>query len=339
MAALADLADFTTFKLGGGCEDLVIAQSEQELIAAVAQADQKREPLLIIGGGSNLLIGDAGFAGRVVVVATKGNSYEIDACSGGMLQVAAGENWDELVAFTLSKKLANLESLSGIPGTVGAAPIQNVGAYGHEVGETIARLRTYDRREQRVQTLFASDAAFSYRSSKFKEEPNRYVILDVTFQLRRGTQSLPIAYPELANELGVSIGDRADVWLVRDAVLALRQRKGMLAGQQASAGSFFTNPIVSAEFAQTLPLAAPRYLQSDGGVKLSAAWLIQESGTAKGEWLGGAQVSPLHVLALTNAGSASTNDVLELAKLIRDRVWQQFKVELKPEVNLINAQL
>jgi UDP-N-acetylmuramate dehydrogenase len=257
---MSSLADYTSLGVGGPARTFIHAKSEEELISAIESADASGEPLLIIGGGSNILIGDNGFEGTVVRVETTGNSYEIDACSGGTLQVASGVPWDEFVAFTLEKGLANLECLSGIPGTVGGSPIQNIGAYGHEVSEVIARVRTYDRSEKAIKTFTAAECGFSYRSSIFKESNNRYVILDVTFQLRKGEESLPIAYPELATELGVRVGERAPVLKVREAVLALRGKKGMLEGLGIhSAGSFFTNPIVSRVVAEKLPVAAPQW--------------------------------------------------------------------------------
>ena len=185
-----NLSDLTTLHVGGPAKRVVHVHTEEELITTVKQCDESNEPLLILGSGSNVLVGDLGFDGTVLIVETRGNSYEIDACSGGTLQVAAGENWDKFVEFTISKDLANLECLSGIPGTVGGAPIQNIGAYGHEVAEVIARIRTYDRKKKEIHTFMASDCDFSYRSSIFKKEPERYVILDVTFQLRRGETSL-----------------------------------------------------------------------------------------------------------------------------------------------------
>ena len=227
-----ELSKYTTLLVGGRASTLIHAQTEAELIQAIQDADRKNDPVLILGGGSNILVSDNGFAGTVIRIETSGNSYEIDACSGGMLQVSAGENWDKFVEFTLEKGLANLESLSGIPGTVGGAPIQNIGAYGHEVSEVIARIRAYDRKEEKIQTFAAADCEFAYRTSKFKKASGRYVILDVTFQLRRGTESLPIAYAELASELGVNIGDRVNTQQVRKAVLKLRSKKGMLEGEK-----------------------------------------------------------------------------------------------------------
>ncbi len=283
---MTNLSEFTTLARWRSCTEVGTSSDRSRIIPAVQEAEDAGTPLLIIGGGSNLLVSDSGFAGTVIVVATTGNSYEIDACSGGMLQVAAGVDWDEFVAFTLEKRLANLESLSGIPGTVGAAPIQNIGAYGHEVSEVIARVRTYDRREKAVKTFTADQCEFSYRDSIFKREAGRYVILDVTFQLRRGEHSLPIKYKELADALGVELESRVPTKDLRKAVLALRAKKGMLVDADhhiQSAGSFFVNPIISTEISATLPEAAPRWPQTDGTVKVSAAWLMEHAGVVKGE--------------------------------------------------------
>ena len=326
--------------MGGPAQNLIHATTETELIAAIEKADSSNQPLLILGGGSNVLVGDDGFQGTVLLVETKGNSYEIDACSGGLLTVAAGEDWDEFVAFTIDKGLANLESLSGIPGTIGGSPIQNIGAYGHEVGEVIARLRTYDRIEKKVVTFTADQCEFSYRNSKFKKESPRYVVLDVTFHLRNGEMSLPVGYAELAKELSVEIGARAPISEVRAAVLKLRERKGMLLGQNIwSAGSFFTNPILSAADAAKLPADAPRWPQPNGDVKTSAAWLMEHAGVLKGDQLHGAQISPLHVLALTNSGSATADDLIELARSARAKVRDKFGITLEPEVQLVGVEL
>ncbi len=333
-----NLSDFTTLKVGGPAKNLVHARSEDELISAIKEADSTKSPLLILGGGSNILVGDQGFAGTVIKIETSGNSFEIDACSGGTLTVSAGEDWDKFVAFTIEKGLANLESLSGIPGTVGGAPIQNIGAYGHEVAEVIARVRTFDRQLSEIKTFAASECEFGYRTSKFKKEPGRYVILDVTFQLRRGEESLPVQYSELAKELGVEIGARVPIATLREVVLKLRGAKGMLLGTGIdSAGSFFTNPILSADDAAKLPAEAPRWPQADGRVKTSAAWLMEHSGMEKGFKLAGAQISPKHVLALSNAGDATAADLVALAKEARAKVLDKFGINLEPEVQFVGV--
>ena len=338
--AANDLSKFTTLGVGGPAAKIIHAKTEAELISAVKAADDSKTPLLILGGGSNVLISDSGFAGTVVRVETIGNSFEIDACSGGTLTVSAGADWDEFVAFTIEKGLANLESLSGIPGTVGGSPIQNIGAYGHEVSEVIARVRTYDRKLQEVKTFTASECKFGYRNSIFKAELNRYVILDVTFQLRIGEASLPIGYAELANELGVEIGARVAITKVRDAVLKLRSAKGMLINEGInSAGSFFMNPILDKGAAEKLPSDAPRWPMADGKVKTSAAWLMEHAGVSKGDQLAGAQISPKHVLALSNTGDATAKDLIELAKSAQEKVRAKFGIVLQSEVQLVGLSL
>ena len=335
-----DLSNFTTLGVGGPAAKIIHAKTEAELISAVKAADDSKTPLLILGGGSNVLISDSGFAGTVVRVETTGNSFEIDACSGGTLTVSAGADWDEFVAFTIEKGLANLESLSGIPGTVGGSPIQNIGAYGHEVSEVIARVRTYDRKLQEVKTFTASECKFGYRSSIFKAELNRYVILDVTFQLRIGEASLPIGYAELANALGVEIGARVAITKVRSAVLKLRSAKGMLINEGInSAGSFFMNPILDKGAAEKLPSDAPRWPMPDGKVKTSAAWLMEHAGVSKGDPLAGAQISPKHVLALSNSGDATAKDLIELAKSAQEKVRAKFGITLQSEVQLVGLSL
>jgi UDP-N-acetylmuramate dehydrogenase len=335
-----DLSNFTTLGVGGPAAKIIHAKTEAELISAVKSADEAKTPLLILGGGSNVLISDSGFAGTVIRVETTGNSFEIDACSGGTLTVSAGSDWDEFVAFTIEKGLANLESLSGIPGTVGGAPIQNIGAYGHEVSEVIARVRTYDRKAKEVKTFTASECNFGYRNSLFKIESNRYVILDVTFQLRIGEASLPIGYAELAKELGTEIGSRVAITQVREAVLKLRSAKGMLINEGiSSAGSFFMNPILDKSAAEKLPSDAPRWPMSDGKVKTSAAWLMEHAGVSKGDQLAGAQISPKHVLALSNAGDATAKDLIELARSAQEKVRAKFGIVLQSEVQLVGLSL
>ncbi|MFM7492150.1 MAG: UDP-N-acetylmuramate dehydrogenase, partial [Actinomycetota bacterium] len=327
----------------GPAKEFVHAKSEVELIAAVRAADSAGEPVLIIGGGSNVLVGDEGFSGTVIRVETKGNSYAVDACSGGMITVSAGEDWDEFVGWIIGKGFAGVETLSGIPGTVGASPIQNIGAYGHEVSEVIARVRTWDRKAGEFKTLSNSECEFSYRNSRLKKEKDRYVVLDVTFQLRQGEMSLPIAYKELAEHLGVALGDRALVSDVRKTVLELRGRKGMVLKKEDhdtwSAGSFFVNPIVSAEVAARLPSEAPKWPQSDGRVKLSAAWLMEKSGVNKGSAHNGAGVSHKHVLALVNNGSATSADMVELARSAKAAVRAKFGIDLEPEVSIVGCDL
>jgi UDP-N-acetylmuramate dehydrogenase len=335
-----DLSGFTTLGVGGPAKSIIHVKTEVELINAVREADRSSTPILILGGGSNILMSDDGFSGTVIKVEITGNTYEIDACSGGTLTVSAGSDWDEFVNFTMEKGLANLESLSGIPGTVGGAPIQNIGAYGHDVSEVIAKVRTFDRQEDKVKTFAASECEFSYRGSVFKSAAGRYVILDVTFQLRNGETSLPIGYAELAMELGVEIGARVAIKDVRNAVLKLRNAKGMLAGMGInSAGSFFMNPILDKKIADQLPSQAPRWEMSNGMIKTSAAWLMESAGVHKGDRLAGAQISPKHVLALSNAGDATALDLIELAKFAQKKVMEKFGIMLQSEVQLIGLSL
>ena len=339
---MEQLSSFTTLRVGGPARKIIHAHSEAELIEFVKAADSAKELILILGGGSNLLISDAGFAGTVIRVESKGNALDYDACSGGMIEVSAGEDWDKFVGISIEKGFADLESLSGIPGTVGGAPIQNIGAYGHEVSETIARVKTYDRSKGKVKTFTNTECKFSYRNSIFKEQPGRYVILTVTFQLRKGAQSLPITYAELAKQLSVNIGDQVEVTKVREAVLKLRASKGMLINLENeiySAGSFFVNPILSKSAADQLPADAPRWPQNDGKVKTSAAWLMEHSGVIKGEKLAGAQISDKHVLALTNSGGATAEDIVELAKRARKKVYEKFGIKLEAEVQLVGVNL
>jgi len=337
------LRDYTSLHIGGPAKKLLHAKSEEELVAAVRTTDEANEPLLIIGGGSNILVGDSGFDGTVVRVETKGISATVDACSGGMITVAAGEGWDDFVAWSLTQGFVGLETLSGIPGTIGASPIQNIGAYGHEVAEFIARVRTWDRKTNSYRTFSNSECEFEYRSSIFKKERDRYVIIDVTFQIEKGELGLPIKYEELAHALKVEIDQRALVDQVRSAVLSLRALKGMLLDSKDhdtwSAGSFFVNPIVSAEIAAMLPEDAPRWPQSSGKVKTSAAWLMERSGIRKGHCHEGAGVSSKHVLALVNNGNAKASDVIELARASRAAVREKFGITLEPEVQFVGLTL
>lgn len=334
------LADWTTLRLGGPATRWVEATTRAELYAAVAAADKAGESVLVLGGGSNLVVADAGFEGTVVRVATAGRETGGSACAGADITVEAGESWDDLVTTAIASEWVGIEALSGIPGTVGAVPIQNVGAYGQEVAETIAQVHTYDRLERRVRTMFAADCGFGYRTSVFKQQPDRYVVGAVTFQFRLGNLGAPIAYAELARTLGVEPGARAKAADVREAVLALRTGKGMVLDPADhdtwSAGSFFTNPFVDPA---TLPESAPAYPQPDGTVKTSAAWLIERSGFSKGYAQGRVRLSGKHTLALTNRGGATTAELLDLAREIRAGVRDRFGIDLHPEPTLINCSL
>jgi UDP-N-acetylmuramate dehydrogenase len=338
---MADLRDYTSLRVGGPAKNFVEVGTEAEIIAAIEAAGDS--PVLVIGGGTNVLVSDKGFDGTVIRIANNALQSEVDACSGATLTIGAGENWDEFVATTIERGFAGLETLSGIPGTVGAAPIQNIGAYGHEVSEFITRVRTYDRQAKALKTFTNEECQFSYRNSYFKAHPGRYIVLEVQFQIRRGEMTTPITYSELAKKLGIEVGEKAPVVATRKAVLELRAVKGMLLnpGDQDSwsAGSFFTNPIVSAEVAAKLPEGAPQWPTSDGRVKTSAAWLIEHAGVSKGDTHGGARVSTKHVLALTNAGSATAEDIAELAKNAKKCVYEKFGITLEAEVNLVGVTL
>ncbi|HEY6688172.1 MAG TPA: UDP-N-acetylmuramate dehydrogenase, partial [Propionibacteriaceae bacterium] len=213
------LADHTTLRVGGPARRMIIAETETELIETVRELDGAVEPLLILGGGSNLLIGDSGFDGTVIKIATRGVDEDTAACSGAVITVAAGEPWDPLVSYAVERSWSGLEAMSGIPGLVGATPIQNVGAYGAEVSELICTVRTLERSTGQVKTLFPVECGFGYRTSRFKSDPGRFLVLSVTFQLPLGSMSQPIRYPELARALGIEVGQRAPAAEVRQAVL------------------------------------------------------------------------------------------------------------------------
>ncbi|HWD77928.1 MAG TPA: UDP-N-acetylmuramate dehydrogenase [Kribbella sp.] len=335
------LAGYTTLRIGGPADKFVEVTTEEDLIAAVRDADAAGEPVLLLSGGSNVVIGDDGFRGTVVKVATSGIRVDADMCSGAMVRVAAGEDWDGFVQRAIAEEWSGLESMSGIPGLAGSTPVQNVGAYGHEVAETIASVRVWDRTLGQVQTVFAADCGFSYRNSRFKEDPSRYVVLEVTFQLKLGELSAPVGYAELARVLDVEPDSRAPMTEVREAVLGLRRSKGMVLDPADhdtwSAGSFFTNPILDTP--AEVPAGAPQWPQPDGRVKTSAAWLIEHAGVSKGFAIGNAAVSTKHTLALTNRGQATAKELLTLATHVRTQVQQSFDITLHNEPVLVNCSL
>ena len=334
---MTNFADLTTLRVGGPVARLINARSESEILAATLERD-----LLVIGSGSNLLVRDDGYPGTVLKIATSGRKIESDACSGATVTLAAGEEWDSFVEYAVAHDLAGVETLAGIPGLVGAAPIQNIGAYGNEIAKSIARVRTFDRITSTITTLAAAECAFGYRTSRFKAEPDRWIILEVTLQLRTGSESDPIKYQELADALGVNIGDRAPLREVHDAVLDLRKSKGMVLDpgdrDTWSAGSFFMNPIVESVTSASLPESAPKW-QTSTGVKVSAAWLIEQAGFAKGDRLGGAGISGKHSLALVNAENGTAVELVALANRIRFTVHEKFAIWLEPEVRLIGLTL
>ncbi|MFI6445604.1 UDP-N-acetylmuramate dehydrogenase [Kitasatospora sp. NPDC050543] len=340
----APLAPLTTLRLGGPARRLVTATTDAEVVGCVRAADSAGEPLLVIGGGSNLVIGDAGFAGTVLRIASTG--FDL---AGGTLELAAGEVWAGAVARTVDQGLAGIEFLAGIPGSAGATPVQNVGAYGQEVAQSITEVVAYDRRAGEVVTLAGADCTFSYRHSRFKADPERYVVLRVRFALEdAGGYSTPVRYPEVARTLGVEAGDRVDLRTAYDTVLRLRGGKGMVLDPADhdtwSAGSFFTNPILTAEqyedfLARLDGRPAPAFPTGDGRTKTSAAWLIDQAGFGKGHGSGPATLSTKHTLALTNRGGATAADLLELAREIRDGVRAAFGVELVNEPVMVGVSL
>ncbi len=356
MRELADepLAGHTTMRVGGPAARMVVAETTDELVDAVREVDDADEPLLVLGGGSNLVLPDAGFAGTVVQVATRGISVDsADSCGGANVVVAAGEPWDPLVERACVEGWSGVEALSGIPGSTGATPIQNVGAYGQEVAQTVARVRVWDRLEERVRTMTSLDCRFTYRHSLFKGT-DRYVVLDVMFQLVLQTLSQPVRYADLATQLGVGVGERVPLGEAREAVLAQRRRRGMVLDDADhdtwSCGSFFTNPVLSegefvaleARVAERLgaDAAPPRFSDAGGGVKTSAAWLIERAGFGKGHGMPGpAALSTKHTLAVTNRGGATAGDVVALAREVRDGVLEAFGVRLVNEPVLLGETL
>ncbi|TCC20146.1 UDP-N-acetylmuramate dehydrogenase [Kribbella speibonae] len=341
MSTHVSLADYTTLRIGGTADKFVEVGTEDDLITAVRDADAAGEPVLLLSGGSNVVIGDDGFRGTVVKVATSGIRVDASACAGAMVHIAAGEDWDDVVQRAIAEEWSGLESMSGIPGLTGSTPVQNVGAYGHEVAETVASVRVWDRVAGKVKTIFAADCGFSYRNSRFKADPSRYVVLEVAFQLTLGDLSAPVGYAELARVLDVEPGSRAPMTEVREAVLGLRRGKGMVLDPADhdtwSAGSFFTNPLLDTP--AEVPAGAPQWPQPDGRVKTSAAWLIEHAGVSKGFTIGNAAVSTKHTLALTNRGQATAKELLTLATHVRTQVQQSFNITLINEPVLVNCTL
>jgi UDP-N-acetylmuramate dehydrogenase len=335
MTSRPALAELTTFRIGGPIRALVIASTELELIEAVRTADASGTPVLLIGGGSNLLCSDDGFDGTVIAIRTRGVDV-VESGSTVRLTIAAGESWDALVARAVGHGWAGIEALSGIPGLVGATPVQNVGAYGQDISQVMREVRVWDREANALVTLSAEECEFGYRSSRFKREPDRYVVLEIVIELSAGDRG-SVEYSQLARQLDAGIGDELPLGPIRSAVMALRKAKGMVLDDVDtdtwSAGSYFTNPIVDAIASAKVPAECPRY-PSDGGVKLSAAWLIEQSGIERGFRVrpsAPARVSTKHTLALTNAGGATAADIRELADVIRRRVLERFGIELVPE--------
>jgi UDP-N-acetylmuramate dehydrogenase len=346
------LADHTTVGLGGPARRFVAAGTDKDLIEAVRAAQDVGQPMLILGGGSNLVVADEGFDGTVIQVATKGVRRDPGT---GLVTVAAGEDWDAVVAGTVAAGLVGLECLSGIPGLAGATPIQNVGAYGQEVSETITQVRTYDRVTGQISIIPNERCGFGYRTSVFRrDDARRHIVLSVTFRLAEQPVSMPVRYAELAAALGVGMGDQVASTLVRSAVIDLRRGKGMVIDaadpDTRSVGSFFVNPVLDAAALAAVEAAAqarcgagtrvPRFDAGDGLVKVPAAWLIERAGFGKGYNPGdGARISSKHTLALVNSGSATTAGLMALARQIRDGVRDAFGVSLAPEPVLVGVAL
>jgi len=336
------LSELTTLRTGGPADRAVAAETIEELVDAVRGADASSNPLLLIGDGSNLVAPDAGWDGQVVLIRTRG--IEVATQDGYVdVRVAAGEPWDDVVTRSVEAGWSGLECLSGIPGRTGATPVQNVNAYGQDVADSISGVEILDRDTGQRQTLSAAACRFGYRDSRFKHT-ERFVVLAVRFRLRRTRESAPIRYAELAARLGVEVGERAPASEVRAAVLELRRSKGMVLDPADhdtwSVGSFFTNPVLNpaaydvfAERAQVQVDSTATWpvFTDPRGRKLSAAWLIEASGFAKGYARGPAALSSKHALALTNRGSATTADILALAQEITARVEREFGVRLQVE--------
>lgn len=370
------LAQLTTLRTGGAPARMIDAHTPDELVAAVHEAWTDGEQCLILGGGSNLFVGDEPFEGTVVRVLTEGIELVESSRSGFVgLRVQAGHNWDAVVAYAVENGLAGIEAMSGIPGTIGAAPIQNIGAYGQEIVQTLVEVELMDEVDHEIRTVPAAELGLGFRTSSLKHHygsaPERVaVILSVTLELAEvGHAERPIAGAQLRSALGLAPGDEVTVAWIRDHVLETRARKGMVLDDHDpdtySAGSFFQNAIVSASFARTLPPECPQWpvspdldpllvipldsfdgyippqpsVQSD--VKVSAAWLIEQAGVGKGFRLGRsrAALSSKHALALTNRGGATAAELAELARFIQGRVLSEFGLLLQPEPVLVNVEL
>ena len=338
-----DLSELTTMRVGGPAHKLVTATTAHDVVAAARRAWSRDEPCLVLGGGSNVVVADDGFDGTVILVQTRG----IERLGGATLRVQAGEPWDAVVTFAVEAGLAGIEGLSGIPGSSGAAPIQNIGAYGQELSDTLVSVEFLDLLLDEVVTIPAEELGLAYRTSAIKQG-REGVVLSIELALAPAESAgggSVVRYEQLASALGVAVGDRMPLPEIRAAVLALRASKGMVLDpadpDSVSCGSFFTNPIVSENFARGLPSAMPQWLMDDDtSVKLSAAWLIEQAGIPKGFALPGsrAAISSKHTLAITNRGGATADDVAELARYVRSVVLARFGVVLQPEPVAVGIQ-
>jgi UDP-N-acetylmuramate dehydrogenase len=334
LRANVPLAPLTTLGVGGPAKRFATFESVGDLQALLATDD----PILVLGGGSNVVISDAGFAGLVIQPANRGVTRIGLFDDFAVVSAFAGVHWDDFVAQMIGEGLAGLECLSGIPGLVGATPMQNVGAYGQEVADTIVFVRAWDRKRGEIVKLEAAECGFAYRSSVFKgpsAEPGRWIIFEVRFKLPRHPESMPIKYAELAKALGIAEGGTAPLQHVRDTVISLRRAKGMVVDptdpESRSAGSFFTNPIVTPDIAAKLEPTPPQWRQPDGRIKLAAAWLIERAGFTKGLTRGNVGISHKHALALVNRGGATSTELLAFADEIIAAVEARFGVTLVPE--------
>ncbi len=341
-ASDASLAAYTTLRLGGPAGTLTVASESDEAVTSVRQAAAAGRPVLVLAGGSNVVIGDDGFPGTVLLLRTRGIRVVEERDDSVVVRVAAGEAWDGFVAYAVTSGYSGVECLAGIPGSAGATPIQNVGAYGQEVAHTIVRVTAYDRIHDQIRPMSPAECGFAYRSSVFKHS-DRYVVLEVDFRLARSGESAPVRYAELARTLGVEAGDRVPLEAARETVLKLRAGKGMVLDREDrdtwSVGSFFTNPVVPAATWTALDLDAPHWPGDDGTVKIPAAWLIEHAGFGKGFAGDGVAISGKHTLALTNRGAGTTEALLDLARTIRNGVRDRFGIELHPEPVLVNCAL
>ncbi len=336
-----NLSARTTLRVGGPGDDWVVADSDDELVEAVRECDDAQTPVLLLGDGSNMVVSDEGFRGSVVEVASRGRVL-VRRGDSAKVKVSAGEPWDELVALAVSEGWSGIEALSGIPGRCGAAPFQNIGAYGQDVSSTIVEVDVLDRETGELATLPRAACEFGYRTSVFKREPDRWVIRAVTLALSQEKTGV-VGYSDLARVLGVETGARVALVDIRAAVLELRRSKGMVLDPADhdtwSAGSFFTNPVVDS--AEGVPDECPRY-PAPAGVKLSAAWLIEQSGIPPGFAIDDpptAAISTKHTLAVTNRGQATCADVLRLARVVQDRVADRFNIGLDIEPTVVGAAL
>jgi UDP-N-acetylmuramate dehydrogenase len=330
------LAPYTTLGIGGPALWFAEAATEDDIAAGVAFSHEHALPLFILGGGSNLLVSDSGFPGLVLHIALRGIEQTNES---GPFSVAAGEPWDGLVSVTVAKRWAGLECLSGIPGTVGGTPVQNVGAYGQEVSQTITAVRVFDRKTEQFVTLENAQCGFAYRRSVFNSTAReRYIVSRVDYSLVKNGEPA-LAYEDLKRHFG----DRSPTLSeLRSAVLAIRERKGMLIvpgqGDSLSAGSFFKNPVVPlaaleriANALATESKSIPRYPAGNGAVKVPAAWLLEQAGFPKGYVLGNAGISSRHTLALINRGGAKAADMIALRNKIVEAVEKRFGIHLEPE--------